>query len=114
MEGILRFFLFYIFITIYLYKYYLLFYDNAKVKLLGEGADDAGGVFDAIVTEMCDELLNGSVQLLVPTPNHISDVGYNKDRFLFNPRLTSEEHLQLFKFLGTFLRESKKINVVIF
>ena len=24
-----------------------------KVKLLGEGADDAGGVFDDTVTEMC-------------------------------------------------------------
>ena len=24
-----------------------------KVKLLGEGADDAGGVFDDTITEMC-------------------------------------------------------------
>ncbi|XP_065224595.1 probable E3 ubiquitin-protein ligase HERC1 isoform X2 [Planococcus citri] len=74
-----------------------------KVKLLGEGADDAGGVFDAIVTEMCDELLNGSVALLIPTPNNLNDVGYNRDRFLLNPRLTAEEDLNLFRFLGVLL-----------
>lgn len=73
-----------------------------QVKLLGEGADDAGGVFDAIVTEMCDELLNGSVNLLIATPNNVNDVGYNRDRFLLNPRLTTEEDLHLFKFLGNF------------
>lgn len=25
-----------------------------KVKLVGEGADDAGGVFDDTITEMCE------------------------------------------------------------
>ena len=32
-----------------------------KVKLIGEGADDAGGVFDDTITEMCQvtSLLNG-------------------------------------------------------
>lgn len=81
-----------------------------QVKLLGEGADDAGGVFDAIVTEMCDELLNGSVPLLIPTPNNLNDVGYNRDRFLLNPRLTSEEDLILFRFLGKnhFLPSNRK------
>lgn len=30
-----------------------------KVKLLGEGADDAGGVFDDTITEMCQEIVTG-------------------------------------------------------
>lgn len=29
-----------------------------KVKLVGEGADDAGGVFDDTVTEMCQVIFN--------------------------------------------------------
>ncbi|KAB1277623.1 putative E3 ubiquitin-protein ligase HERC1 [Camelus dromedarius] len=49
-----------------------------KVKLVGEGADDAGGVFDDTITEMC--------QLYI--------------LFLFNPSACLDEHLMQFKFLG--------------
>ncbi|KAK7085896.1 putative E3 ubiquitin-protein ligase herc1 [Halocaridina rubra] len=71
-----------------------------KVKLVGEGADDAGGVFDDTMTEMCSELVTGAVPLLIPTPNAVSDVGNNRDRFLLNPDLTQPHHLMWFKFLG--------------
>ncbi|RZF46258.1 hypothetical protein LSTR_LSTR017165, partial [Laodelphax striatellus] len=74
-----------------------------KVKLVGEGADDAGGVFDDTITEMCEELLNGSVPLLIPTPNSINKDGYNQDRFILNPSLTHSTHLLWFKFLGILL-----------
>ncbi len=46
------------------------------------------------------ELKTGEVPLLIPTPNGANEVGYNRDRFLFNPTLTSDDQLQLFKFLG--------------
>ncbi|XP_042891775.1 probable E3 ubiquitin-protein ligase HERC1 isoform X3 [Penaeus japonicus] len=71
-----------------------------KVKLVGEGADDAGGVFDDTMTEMCHELVTGGVPLLIPTPNAASDAGNNRDRFLLNPDLTQHHHLLWFKFLG--------------
>ncbi|XP_030650140.1 probable E3 ubiquitin-protein ligase HERC1 isoform X2 [Chanos chanos] len=71
-----------------------------KVKLVGEGADDAGGVFDDTITEMCQELETGVVDLLIPSPNATAEVGYNRDRFLFNPSACLEEHLSQFKFLG--------------
>ncbi|XP_063233987.1 probable E3 ubiquitin-protein ligase HERC1 isoform X2 [Bacillus rossius redtenbacheri] len=71
-----------------------------KVKLVGEGADDAGGVFDDTMTEMCQELTSGAVSLLVPTPNAASDTGYSRDRFLLNADLGSQQHLAWFKFLG--------------
>ncbi|XP_046401290.1 probable E3 ubiquitin-protein ligase HERC1 isoform X2 [Ischnura elegans] len=71
-----------------------------KVKLLGEGADDAGGVFDDTITEMCQELTSGLVPLLVPTPNALNDTGYNRDRFMLNPQLCSPQHISWFKFLG--------------
>jgi len=71
-----------------------------KVKLLGEGADDAGGVFDDTITEMCQELQSGVVRLLIPTPNSITEVGYNRDRFLLNPSCTSDSDMEMFTFLG--------------
>nr|XP_060611660.1 probable E3 ubiquitin-protein ligase HERC1 isoform X2 [Anolis sagrei ordinatus] len=74
-----------------------------KVKLVGEGADDAGGVFDDTITEMCQELETGVVDLLIPSPNASAEVGYNRDRFLFNPSAFLEEHLLQFKFLGVLM-----------
>ncbi|XP_077870271.1 putative E3 ubiquitin-protein ligase HERC1 [Saccoglossus kowalevskii] len=71
-----------------------------KVKLVGEGADDAGGVFDDTITEMCQELQTGIVPLLIPTPNASSEAGQNRDRFVLNPSANTEEHLSMFKFLG--------------
>ncbi|KAK2888184.1 probable E3 ubiquitin-protein ligase HERC1 isoform X2 [Channa argus] len=71
-----------------------------KVKLVGEGADDAGGVFDDTITEMCQELQSGVVDLLIHTPNSFADVGSNTDRFLFNPAAFSEDHMVQFRFLG--------------
>ncbi|CAK6980322.1 probable E3 ubiquitin-protein ligase HERC1 isoform X7 [Scomber scombrus] len=71
-----------------------------KVKLVGEGADDAGGVFDDTITEMCQELETGVVDLLIPSPNATAEVGYNRDRFLFNPSSCMDEHMIQFKFLG--------------
>uniref|UniRef100_A0A1A8FK92 HECT-type E3 ubiquitin transferase n=1 Tax=Nothobranchius korthausae TaxID=1143690 RepID=A0A1A8FK92_9TELE len=71
-----------------------------KVKLVGEGADDAGGVFDDTITEMCQELQSGAVDLLIHTPNSFADVGCNTDRFLLNPSANSEDHMIQFRFLG--------------
>lgn len=71
-----------------------------KVKLLGEGADDAGGVFDDTITEMCQELHSDAVKLLIPTPNSLTEVGYNRDRFLLNPSCTCDNDMEMFMFLG--------------
>ena len=51
-----------------------------KVKLVGEGADDAGGVFDDTITEMCRELTASNSNILVKTPNGINGVGLNRDK----------------------------------
>ena len=72
---------------------------------MGEGADDAGGVFDDTMTEMCHELVTGAVPLLISTPNAVSDVGNNRDRFLLNPDLTQANHLMWFKFLGGWMSD---------
>ncbi|KAK7467957.1 hypothetical protein BaRGS_00036800 [Batillaria attramentaria] len=71
-----------------------------KVKLVGEGADDAGGVFDDTITEMCLELESGAVPLLIPTPNSKNESGNNRDRYLLNPAMTGEDSAALWKFMG--------------
>ncbi|KAK3097022.1 hypothetical protein FSP39_005665 [Pinctada imbricata] len=71
-----------------------------KVKLIGEGADDAGGVFDDTITEICNELESEVVPYLIPTPNSHNESGNNRDRFLLNPSLSSEEDLSMYRFLG--------------
>ena len=52
------------------------------MKLVGEGADDAGGVFDDTITEMCRELTTttNDLRLLVKTPNGVNGVGLNRDK----------------------------------
>ena len=68
-----------------------------KVRLVGEGADDAGGVFDETLTEMCEELEQGVVPPLIKSPNNLNDVGASRDRFILNPR---DKSFYQFRFIG--------------
>ena len=49
-----------------------------KVKLVGEGADDAGGVFDDTMSEMCKEVIDAKLNLLIKTPNAKDEVGLHR------------------------------------
>ena len=52
---------------------------------------------------MCDELQanTGNVlNLLMATPNGRDEAGTSRDCYLFNPTLTSQHHLNNFRFLG--------------
>ena len=62
--------------------------------------DDCGGGYSESITEMCDELQNGSLPLLIPTPNGRDDAGTNRDCFLLNPVAKSPLHMNMFRFLG--------------
>ena len=67
------------------------------MRLVGEGADDAGGVFDETLTEMCEELEQGLVPALIKSPNNINDVGASRDRFILNPR---DRSYYQYRFIG--------------
>uniref|UniRef100_A0A0A9VNP3 HECT-type E3 ubiquitin transferase n=2 Tax=Lygus hesperus TaxID=30085 RepID=A0A0A9VNP3_LYGHE len=71
-----------------------------KVKFVGESVDDCGGGYSESIAEMCDELQNGSLPLLIPTPNGRDETGTNRDCFLLNPHAKSPVHINMFKFLG--------------
>ncbi len=73
----------------------------SQVKLIGEGADDAGGVFDDTITEMCQELKTGVVSLILTTPNARNETGYNRDR-----RVQTTENLY---FLSTACVDVEKV-----
>lgn len=50
------------------------------MTLTGEGADDAGGVFDETIALMCLELEDGTLPYLILTPNAKNKCGFNTDR----------------------------------
>ncbi|XP_052278368.1 E3 ubiquitin-protein ligase HERC2-like [Dreissena polymorpha] len=71
-----------------------------KVKFVGESVDDCGGGYSESIAEMCDELQNGSLSILIVTPNGRDESGANRDCYLLNPMLSSPLHQNMFKFLG--------------
>lgn len=68
--------------------------------IAGESVDDCGGGYSESIAEMCDELQNGSLPLLIPTPNGRDEAGTNRDCFMLNPAARSCLHLNMFRFLG--------------
>ena len=62
--------------------------------------DDCGGGYSESIAEMCDELQNGSLPLLIVTPNGRDESGANRDCFLLNPMIRQNIHQNMFKFLG--------------
>ncbi|XP_019845780.2 probable E3 ubiquitin-protein ligase HERC2 [Bactrocera dorsalis] len=74
-----------------------------KVKFVGESVDDCGGGYSESIAEMCDELQNGSVPLLITTPNGRGEAGANRDCFLLDPTLGSVLQMNMFRFLGVLM-----------
>lgn len=74
-----------------------------KVKFVGESVDDCGGGFSESIAEMCDELQNGSVPLLIQTPNGRGEAGANRDCFLLDPTLHTVLQMNMFRFLGVLM-----------
>ena len=71
-----------------------------KVKFIGESVDDCGGGYSESIAEMCEELQNGSLPLLIPTPDSRDEVEGVQKSFLLNPFARSQIHNDMFKFLG--------------
>lgn len=72
-------------------------------SLTGESVDDCGGGYSESIAEMCDELQNGSLPLLIPTPNGRDESGVNRDCFILNPQAKTCLHLNMFRFLGVLM-----------
>ena len=68
--------------------------------MTGESVDDCGGGYSESVAEMCEELNNGSLPLLIPSPNGREEAGTSRDCFLLNPTATSPTQRSMFTFFG--------------
>ena len=73
---------------------------NLDILSTGESVDDCGGGYSESIAEMCEELQNGSLPLLILTPNGREETGTNRDCFIPNPEANSDHHLNMFQFLG--------------
>ena len=65
--------------------------------------DDCGGGYSESIAEMCDELQNGSLPVLILTPNGRDESGANRDCFLLNPAFKSSNSRNMFKLFGKFV-----------
>lgn len=74
-----------------------------KVKFVGESVDDCGGGYSESIAEMCDELMNGSLPLLILTPNGREESGTSRDCFILNPAARSPLSMKMFRFLGVLM-----------
>lgn len=81
---------------------FVMLQNQQNFLLEGESVDDCGGGYSESVAEMCDELQNGSLPLLILTPNGRDEAGTNRDCFLLNPMAKSPLHMNMFRFLGKF------------
>ncbi|XP_046392159.1 E3 ubiquitin-protein ligase HERC2-like [Ischnura elegans] len=79
-----------------------------KVKFVGEGVDDCGGGYSESIADMCEELQEGAVTLLVRTPNARGDHDYTPPPTSVNAAATngnasSPFHMRMFRFLGVLM-----------
>nr|XP_047123873.1 E3 ubiquitin-protein ligase HERC2 isoform X1 [Hydra vulgaris]XP_047123877.1 E3 ubiquitin-protein ligase HERC2 isoform X2 [Hydra vulgaris] len=74
-----------------------------KVKFVGESVDDCGGGFSESLAEICEELRNGSLPILLPTPNNVEENDQDYDCFMLNPGLKHPNARDLFRFFGILL-----------
>ena len=67
------------------------------------------------VSVFLQELENGTIKLLIPTPNTAGKIGFNTDRYAFDPTCTSPKDIRHLKFLGTLfgiaMRTKKPLNL---
>lgn len=89
-----------------LHAHHALYLEIINLIFTGESVDDYGGGYSESITEMCEELQNGSLPVLIPTPNGRDDTGTNRDCFILNPDARSPLHMNMFNFLGKYLKSS--------
>ena len=70
------------------------------VALTGEPATDAGGPYHEIISDMCEDLQIGYIDLFIKTPNNKNEVGNLIDKYIINPDCNKEIHKKAYEFIG--------------
>lgn len=71
-----------------------------RVELTGEGATDAGGPYNEIISTMCEEIMSDFLPLFLPSPNNSLNTGLFRDAYIPHPDSTSSLHMAMYRFLG--------------
>ena len=71
-----------------------------RVNYRGEAANDQGGPYNEVISNMCDELQSSFLQILIPISNNAHNMGENRDCWIVNPSAISKTDRDLFLFLG--------------
>ncbi|MDP2438910.1 MAG: hypothetical protein Q8P67_24455 [archaeon] len=72
-----------------------------QVTLVGEAAYDDGGPYRESIANWCDEVCSPELlDLMVHTPNHLGNVGLEKDCVIPNAAATHPKQLAMYEFLG--------------
>lgn len=74
-----------------------------RINFRGEGSIDAGGPFRDSIVNVVQEMEQGLVPLLIPSPNNRNEHGESRDCFILNSASKSPVHLEMFRFLGAFI-----------
>ncbi|KDO26316.1 hypothetical protein SPRG_20606 [Saprolegnia parasitica CBS 223.65] len=77
------------------------------VTFLGENAIDAGGPYRETFSQFAAELQSPQLPLLLPTPNHVHNVGNNRDAYVLHPRPSPDLLVFLGKLLGVAMRSKE-------
>lgn len=56
-----------------------------KVNYRGEGSIDAGGPYNEVMSNICEELQSNYLKLFVKTPNNANNLGEHRDCWTINP-----------------------------
>ena len=71
-----------------------------EVTLTGEGAEDAGGPYNEMLSDMCAELQSSALRLFVPCANGKHETGENRDAWVPNAQCSTPRRLALYEFVG--------------
>ena len=85
-----------------------------KVTYRGEGAIDAGGPYNEVISNICDELQSDYLPILVPTQNHLNNTGEARDAWVVNTKSSENfEEMVLFlgKIFGVAIRTQNNLNL---
>lgn len=82
-----------------------------QIQFVGESGIDAGGVFREGVMRMVDDLFSEHFNLLLQCPNGIHSVHVNMEKYVPNPKHTSNLALQMFEFMGKLMGMSLRVKL---
>ncbi|EQC37606.1 hypothetical protein SDRG_05200 [Saprolegnia diclina VS20] len=77
------------------------------VTFLGENAIDVGGPYRETFSQFAAELQSAQLPLLLPTPNHVHNVGNNRDAYVLHPTVSPSLLIFLGKLLGVAMRSKE-------